>query len=121
MERARERKRERRVTWRREGVEATVFALENKYSGTVWPGTLSSSKHPPFMNGGFKMKPGDTTTIAAPPEWLGHFWARARCSLDQSSKGKCNTGKCGGVLQCAGAGSAYRIDPELTDRFFGLL
>lgn len=86
------------------GVEATVFTLENKCSGTVWPGTLSSSKHPPFMNGGFEMKPGDTTTITAPPEWSGRFWARAGCSFDQSGKGKCNTGDCGGVLQCAGAG-----------------
>ncbi|KAK3023996.1 hypothetical protein RJ639_044153, partial [Escallonia herrerae] len=87
-----------------DGADAAVFTLQNKCEKTIWPGILSGSGHPLLMNGGLELKSGDSINITAPDGWSGRFWGCDRCSFDQSGKGNCTTGDCGGVLHCAGAG-----------------
>ncbi|XP_022959726.1 thaumatin-like protein [Cucurbita moschata] len=84
--------------------DAAVFSLVNKCSDTVWPGIQPGAGKPQLMNGGFQLKPGETVTINAPTGWSGRFWGRHGCSFDASGKGTCDTGDCGGVLECDGAG-----------------
>ncbi|GFZ02774.1 pathogenesis-related thaumatin superfamily protein [Actinidia rufa] len=57
------------------------------------------------MNGGLELNPGQPINVNAPTGWSGRFWGRTGCFFDQSGKGYCATGNCGGgVAECAGAG-----------------
>ncbi|OAY34222.1 pathogenesis-related thaumatin-like protein 3.5 [Manihot esculenta] len=86
------------------GSDAAVFTLSNRCRSTIWPGILSGAGKPQLMEGGFKLKPGQSVKVSAPQGWSGRFWARTGCSFDSSGRGKCITGDCGGILRCAGAG-----------------
>ncbi|RZC17855.1 Pathogenesis-related protein 5 [Glycine soja] len=56
------------------------FTIINNCPHTIWPGTLSG--------------------------WSGWIWARTGCTFDAAGVGKCQTGDCGGRLECEGNGSA---------------
>ncbi|CBI24855.3 unnamed protein product, partial [Vitis vinifera] len=88
------------------GVDAAVFTLKNGCGESIWPGIQPGSGTPQLMDGGFELRPGESVDITAPEGWSGRFWGRRRCSFDDSGKGSCVTGDCGGVLKCAGAGGA---------------
>ncbi|GMP41822.1 hypothetical protein CsSME_00011788 [Camellia sinensis var. sinensis] len=83
---------------------AAVFTLQNRCRTTIWPGILGGAGKPPLMNGGFQLNPGQTINVNVPTGWSGRVWGRSGCSFDNSGKGNCATGDCGGVLQCGGAG-----------------
>ncbi|CAH9131854.1 unnamed protein product [Cuscuta epithymum] len=85
-------------------VSATVFTLHNTCSYRVWPGTLSGNGAALLGGGGFALSPGESTQLQAPPGWSGRFWARTGCNFDDSGKGNCVTGDCGGALECSGGG-----------------
>ncbi|KAI5421341.1 hypothetical protein KIW84_044959 [Lathyrus oleraceus] len=57
-----------------------------------------------YIDGGVKLKPGQTINVTAPKGWSGRFWGRHGCTFNNFSIGKCITGDCGGKLRCAGAG-----------------
>ncbi|OVA18646.1 Thaumatin [Macleaya cordata] len=84
---------------------ATVFTLLNRCGYTIWPGTLSGNGAAVLGNGGFSLPPDASTTLTAPPGWSGRFWARTGCNFDDSGKGVCTTGDCGGALNCPGGGA----------------
>ena len=88
------------------GVDAAVFTLQNNCRNTVWPGIQGGEGKAPLMNGGLRLRSGETVNISAPEGWSGRFWGRSLCSFDQSGRGTCITGDCGGKLQCSGAGGA---------------
>ncbi|CAK9154898.1 unnamed protein product [Ilex paraguariensis] len=88
------------------GVDAAVFTLQNRCEGIIWPGILANGGIPQLANGGLQLKPHESVDINAPTGWSGRFWARSECSFDQSGRGSCTTGDCGGILQCDGAGGA---------------
>jgi hypothetical protein len=92
--------------WNFSGADAAVFTLQNRCRNTIWPGIQPGTGKPQLMNGGLKLRPGETVKISAPKGWSGRFWGRRWCSFDKSGKGTCFTGDCGGQLQCAGAGGA---------------
>ncbi|XP_050209278.1 pathogenesis-related thaumatin-like protein 3.5 [Mercurialis annua] len=85
------------------GAEAAKFTLQNKCRSTIWPGSLSGGG-PLLINGGTRLKPGQSITIDVPHKWSGRFWARTGCHFDRSGKGKCATGDCGGLKHCGGVG-----------------
>ncbi|KAF2293621.1 hypothetical protein GH714_003437 [Hevea brasiliensis] len=87
------------------GTEAVYFTLQNKCSATIWPGTLSGTG-PLLINGGTRLKPGQSITIDVPYKWSGRFWARTNCKFDRTGKGTCATGDSGGLEHCGGAGGA---------------
>ncbi|CAI9769695.1 unnamed protein product [Fraxinus pennsylvanica] len=92
------------LVWNFLGASAAIFTLQNKCPHTIWPATLSGAGKPLLVNGGFQLGPAQAATINAPAGWSGRFWARTGCTFDQSGKGSCATGDCGGILQCNGAG-----------------
>ncbi|RVW97190.1 Pathogenesis-related protein 5 [Vitis vinifera] len=53
------------------------------------------------MDGGLELRPGQSVDINATQGWSGCFWGRRSCSFDNSGKGSCVTGDCGGVLKYA--------------------
>ncbi|XP_042504384.1 pathogenesis-related thaumatin-like protein 3.5 isoform X2 [Macadamia integrifolia] len=54
---------------------------------------------------GFVLESGRSVGIPASPGWSGRIWARTGCSFDDSGVGTCQTGDCGGRLECNGNGA----------------
>ncbi|KAI3965930.1 hypothetical protein MKX01_010887 [Papaver californicum] len=88
------------------GISATIFTLQNKCRNNIWPGIQPGAGKDNLRNGGFRLRPDEVVTLNAPFGWSGRFWGRVGCSFDQTDKGSCLTGDCGGVLECSGAGGA---------------
>jgi hypothetical protein len=78
-----------------------TFTLVNNTSQTIWAGALGKTVP---GNGGWIMAPGSSNTVTVPDTWSGRFWGRTYCTFNSLGKGTCETGDCGGVLQCNGAG-----------------
>ncbi|KAL6987950.1 hypothetical protein U1Q18_013696 [Sarracenia purpurea var. burkii] len=55
----------------------------------------------PFLtDGGQRLDHGQTWTINGTRARGGQIWARTSCSFDENGLGSCETGDCGGHLQC---------------------
>jgi hypothetical protein len=81
-----------------------AFTFVNNTSQTIWAGALANSGFTTPANGGWEMAPGATYSFTVANNWQGRFWGRTYCSFDSAGKGTCESGDCGGVLQCKGAG-----------------
>ncbi|CAN4100646.1 unnamed protein product [Withania somnifera] len=78
------------------------FIISNNCPFTIWPGTLSGAGTPPLPAIGFQLDAGENITIPSVPGWSGRIWARTGCTFDASGIGSCQTGDCGGKLECSG-------------------
>src|SRR6202042_2323181 len=80
-----------------------TLTLVNQTGQTIWPGVAGN-----FVpnGGGFELPAGGSTTLGVPANWSGRIWARTSCNFGASGTGGCETGDCGGVLACNGAGGA---------------
>jgi hypothetical protein len=81
-----------------------TFTFVNNSGRTIWVGALGNAGKGQPNNGGWAMSPGQTMTVSVAADWAGRFWGRTGCSFDGSGHGTCQTGDCGGVLACNGAG-----------------
>ncbi|XP_057851211.1 pathogenesis-related thaumatin-like protein 3.5 [Cryptomeria japonica] len=87
------------------GAKGTVFRVENNCDETVWPGILpGNTSSEDGEQGGFTLKRGEWKELHPPPNWSGRLWGRTGCKFDSGGQGSCETGDCGNVLQCNGAG-----------------
>ncbi|CAO2819940.1 unnamed protein product [Amaranthus hypochondriacus] len=79
-------------------IYATTFEVRNNCPYTVWGAAVPG--------GGRQMNPGDTWVLNINPgTTAARIWARTGCRYTGGSNGlRCNTGDCGGVLQCTGYG-----------------
>ncbi|KAG6435026.1 hypothetical protein SASPL_106675 [Salvia splendens] len=84
---------------------ACTFVVTNSCPFTIWPGTLSGSGTPPLPTTGFQLDSGQSITVPATPGWSGRMWARTGCTFDATGSGSCQTGDCGGRLECNGMGA----------------
>ncbi|XP_049815929.1 uncharacterized protein LOC126263008 [Schistocerca nitens] len=84
--------------------EGRTFVFENQRGETIWVGALGNAGVAPPNGGGWEMAAGSSLTLELDDAWAGRFWGRTGCSFDASGRGTCQTGDCGGVLQCNGAG-----------------
>lgn len=85
---------------------SSIFTITNNCHHTIWPGTLSGAGTPPLPTTGFRLEPGQTAKLTSVPGWSGRIWARTGCTFDATGIGKCQTGDCGGRLECDGNGAA---------------
>ncbi|XP_057525408.1 protein P21-like [Amaranthus tricolor] len=77
---------------------AITFTVKNNCPYTVWGAAVPG--------GGQQMNPGATWTVTANPGRTGaRIWARTGCTATGPNGLRCNTGDCGGVLQCTGYGT----------------
>ncbi|KAH9543464.1 hypothetical protein CY35_13G066400 [Sphagnum magellanicum] len=83
---------------------ARTFTFANGCSSDVWVGTQPNGGIPILAEGGFALAAGETTSLVAEEGWGGRFWGRTGCTFDADGIGSCETGDCGGLLRCAGAG-----------------
>lgn len=85
---------------------SSIFTITNNCPYTIWPGTLSGSGSPPLPTTGFRLDSGQMIKLTSVPGWSGRIWARTGCTFDATGIGKCETGDCGGRLECDGNGAA---------------
>ncbi|XP_061373751.1 protein P21-like [Gastrolobium bilobum] len=86
--------------------ESARFDITNKCSYTVWAAAVPG--------GGRQLNSGETWGIDVAAGTAGaRIWARTNCNFDGSGHGHCQTGDCGGVLQC----TAYGTPPNTLAEF----
>ncbi|XP_020229105.1 pathogenesis-related protein 5 [Cajanus cajan] len=85
---------------------SNTFNIINNCPHTIWPGTLAGSGSPPLATTGFQLDMGQSIKLTTVPGWSGRIWARTGCKFDATGVGKCQTGDCGGRLECDGNGAA---------------
>jgi len=90
---------------------ATQIDVVNNCGYPVW----AAASAPNGFGGGQALpNRGDTWTLTPPPGTAqARIWPRTGCTFDSSGNGHCNTGDCGGVLQCKG----YGTDPQTLAEF----
>ncbi|KAF8412300.1 hypothetical protein HHK36_000261 [Tetracentron sinense] len=77
---------------------AATIEILNQCPFTVWVAEIPG--------GGQKYNQGKTLTINVPPGTTqARIRGRTNCNFDTSDRGKCQTGDCGGLLQCQGYGT----------------
>ncbi|KAB1215287.1 Thaumatin-like protein [Morella rubra] len=80
---------------------AARFDVTNNCPFTVWAGAVPG--------GGMQLAPGGTWSLdVAAGTTGGRIWPRTGCNFDGSGRGSCQTGDCGGLLQC----QAYGVPPN---------
>lgn len=84
---------------------ASIFTITNNCPYTIWPGTLAGSGTPQLPTTGFQLDSGQSVRIPSVPGWSGRIWGRTSCLFDASGVGSCQTGDCGGRLECDGNGA----------------
>ncbi|KDP24773.1 hypothetical protein JCGZ_25173 [Jatropha curcas] len=85
---------------------ACTFTVTNNCPHAIWPGTLAGSGTPQLPTTGFRLDPGQSLRIPTVPGWSGRIWARTGCTFNEYGVGSCQTGDCGGKLECEGNGAA---------------
>ncbi|XP_015902783.3 thaumatin-like protein [Ziziphus jujuba] len=77
--------------------DAAVFDIRNNCPFTVWAAAIPG--------GGRKLDRGQTWSINVKAGTTqARIWARTKCNFDGAGRGKCETGDCGGILQCQAYG-----------------
>ncbi|KAL2342783.1 hypothetical protein Fmac_004068 [Flemingia macrophylla] len=80
---------------------ATRFDITNRCSYTVWAAAVPG--------GGRRLNSGESWALDVAEGTKGaRIWARTGCNFDNSGHGSCQTGDCGGILEC----SAYGAPPN---------
>lgn len=79
-----------------------TFTFVNNCQETVWLGISGS---PVLQNNGLILSAGQSTSIEASDGWMGRFWGRTGCTFNSAGVGYCETGDCGGVLECGRSGT----------------
>ncbi|XP_031097522.1 osmotin-like protein TPM-1 [Ipomoea triloba] len=77
---------------------AASFEVHNNCPYTVWAAATP-------VGGGRRLDQGQSWSINAPSgTTAARIWGRTNCTFDGSGSGSCQTGDCGGALQCTGWG-----------------
>ncbi|KAJ9706632.1 hypothetical protein PVL29_001881 [Vitis rotundifolia] len=85
---------------------AAIFNIQNHCSYTVWAGAVPG--------GGRRLDPRQSWSLTVRAGTTGaRIWARTGCNFDGAGRGHCQTGDCGGLLQC----TAYGTPPNTLAEF----
>ncbi|XP_057951378.1 pathogenesis-related thaumatin-like protein 3.5 [Malania oleifera] len=87
------------------GSLSCTFTITNNCPHTIWPGTLAGSSSAQLLTTGFRLDSGQTIRIPTVPGWSGRIWGRTGCVFNELGVGTCQTGDCGGRLECDGNGA----------------
>eukprot|EP00253_Pinus_taeda_P002553 PITA_02553 len=82
-----------------QGARGAIFEIQNNCGFTVWAAGSSG--------GGKRLDSGQSWRVqVANSTTGGRFWGRTGCSFNGNGRRSCNTGDCGGLLNCQGSGNA---------------
>jgi len=77
--------------------QAAIFEIRNECPYTVWAAASPG--------GGRRLDRGQSWTLnVAAGTAMARIWGRTNCNFDAGGRGHCQTGDCGGVLDCKGWG-----------------
>ncbi|KAG8662103.1 hypothetical protein MANES_01G064400v8 [Manihot esculenta] len=94
--------------------DGATFNIRNDCPYTVWAAASPG--------GGRRLDQGQTWDLNVPAGTsLARIWGRTNCNFDSSGIGHCETGDCGGLLNCLGWGNAPSILAEYALNQFGNL
>lgn len=75
-----------------------TLRVVNNCAFPVWPATVGSTNFPPTQMK--KVGAGESYSWNVDPFWWGSIWGRAGCVFNSQGIGGCDSGDCGGKLQC---------------------
>ena len=78
-------------------IHATTFEIRNSCPYTVWAAAVPG--------GGRQLDQGQTWNLSVRSNMTGRIWGRTECSFDEAGRGSCESGGCGGLLECQEYGS----------------
>ncbi|KAL6348777.1 hypothetical protein AAG906_033433 [Vitis piasezkii] len=78
-------------------IHATTFEIRNSCPYTVWAAAVPG--------GGRQLDQGQTWKLSVSSNITGRIWGRTKCSFDEAGRGSCESGGCGGLLECQEYGS----------------
>ncbi|MBA0563876.1 hypothetical protein Golob_008838, partial [Gossypium lobatum] len=91
---------------------AARFEIRNECPYTVWAAASPG--------GGRRLDPRQSWTINVPAGTaMARIWGRTNCNFDANGRGHCQTGDCGGLLQCQGWGVPPNTLAEYSLNQFG--
>ncbi|KAI6702158.1 hypothetical protein NL676_011294 [Syzygium grande] len=91
---------------------AATFDIRNNCPYTVWAAAVPG--------GGRRLDRGQSWTLNVNPGTTqARIWARTNCQFDGAGKGRCQTGDCGGVLECKSYGQPPNTLAEFALNQFG--
>ncbi|XP_075486004.1 osmotin-like protein [Primulina tabacum] len=83
-----------------------ILTVVNNCPFTIWPAIQPNAGHPVLERGGFALNTLTHRSFPAPTaHWSGRIWARTHCT-HANGHFSCQTGDCGGRLECQGSGGA---------------
>ncbi|KAL5552097.1 hypothetical protein UlMin_002273 [Ulmus minor] len=86
--------------------QAIRIDIQNNCSDTIWAAALPG--------GGKRLSKGQTWTLDVEPGTTNaSIWARTNCNFDEAGRGKCESGDCGGLLECLTNGQPPHTLAEL--------
>ncbi|KAF7138153.1 hypothetical protein RHSIM_Rhsim07G0092800 [Rhododendron simsii] len=93
---------------------AATFEIRNNCPYTIWAAASPG--------GGRCLDRGQSWTLnVAAGTKMARIWGRTNCNFDASGRGRCQTGDCGGVLQCMAWGAPPNTLAEYALNQFGNL
>jgi len=75
-----------------------TIRVVNNCAFPVWPAIVGSTDLPPPQLR--KLRAGESYSWKADPFWSGSVWGRTGCVFNSQGLGSCDSGDCGGNLQC---------------------
>ncbi|KAF9592385.1 hypothetical protein IFM89_014555 [Coptis chinensis] len=98
---------------------AAIFEIRNQCSYTVWAAAVPG--------GGRQLNSGQSWTLTVNPGTkAARIWGRTNCNFDGNGRGGCQTGDCGGLLNCQGYGRApntlaeYALNQDRNNDFYDI-
>lgn len=110
---------------RRDEMEKPLV-IKNLCDEIIYPGIVTQAGTGPDI-GGFRLDTGEQRNLTTSADWQGRVWGRTNCSFNAQGTGPknvgglngggraCNTGDCGGIINCRGTVS-HRALPTLSER-----
>uniref|UniRef100_A0A1D1YFI6 Osmotin-like protein n=1 Tax=Anthurium amnicola TaxID=1678845 RepID=A0A1D1YFI6_9ARAE len=84
-----------------------TLTVVNNCAFTIWPAIQPNSGNDLLEGGGFQLTSLTYRSFPAPAQpWSGRIWGRTGCIAGPGAPFSCDTGDCGGRLQCGGLGGA---------------
>ncbi|CAL4977422.1 unnamed protein product [Urochloa decumbens] len=88
--------------------DAITLSITNRCSYTLWPAAVP-------VGGGVQLNPGKSWTLSMPAGTTnGRVWPRTGCLFNSAGTVLCQTGDCGGVLNCTHNGQPPRTVAEFS-------
>lgn len=85
-----------------------TLSITNRCSYTMWPAAVP-------VGGGVQLNPGESWILHMPTgTTTGRVWPRTGCTFDAAGSGSCQTGDCGGMLNCTQYGQPPQTIAEFS-------